>query len=230
MKYSNIIKGRFIERPNRFIAHIEINGKTEICHVKNTGRCRELLIKGCNVFLEESDNPNRKTKYDLVAVEKGNLLINMDSNAPNKVVQEWLTSSGCSILKESEQAFVKPEYKYKNSRFDFYVEDGTRKIFIEVKGVTLEEAGVVKFPDAPSERAVKHVEELVEALNEGYESYVIFVVQMKSVKYFTPNHDTQPQFAEALKNAQLKGVKVLAYDCVVTEDTLKLDQEVPVHL
>ncbi|MBQ4530362.1 MAG: DNA/RNA nuclease SfsA [Lachnospiraceae bacterium] len=230
MKYSNIIKGRFIERPNRFIAHIEINGKTEICHVKNTGRCRELLIKGCNVFLEESDNPNRKTKYDLVAVEKGNLLINMDSNAPNKVVQEWLTSSGCSILKESEQAFVKPEYKYKNSRFDFYVEDGTRKIFIEVKGVTLEEEGVVKFPDAPSERAVKHVEELVEALNEGYESYVIFVVQMKSIKYFTPNHDTQPQFAEALKNAQLKGVKVLAYDCVVTEDTLKLDQEVPVHL
>lgn len=230
MKYSNIIKGRFIERPNRFIAHVEINGKTEICHVKNTGRCRELLIKGCNVFLEESDNPNRKTKYDLVAVEKGNLLINMDSNAPNKVVQEWLTSSGCSILKESEQAFVKPEYKYKNSRFDFYVEDGTRKIFIEVKGVTLEEESVVKFPDAPSERAVKHVEELVEALNEGYESYVIFVVQMKSIKYFTPNHDTQPQFAEALKNAQLKGVKVLAYDCVVTEDTLKLDQEVPVHL
>lgn len=230
MKYSNIIKGRFIERPNRFIAHVEINEKEEICHVKNTGRCRELLIKGCNVFLEESDNPNRKTKYDLVAVEKGNLLINMDSNAPNKVVQEWLTSSGCSILKESEQAFVKPEYKYKNSRFDFYVEDGTRKIFIEVKGVTLEEEGVVKFPDAPSERAVKHVEELVEALNEGYESYVIFVVQMKSIKYFTPNHDTQPQFAEALKNAQLKGVKVLAYDCVVTEDTLKLDQEVPVHL
>ena len=230
MRYSNIIKGRFIERPNRFIAHVEINEKEEICHVKNTGRCRELLIKGCNVFLEESDNPNRKTKYDLVAVEKGNLLINMDSNAPNKVVQEWLTSSGCSILKESEQAFVKPEYKYKNSRFDFYVEDGTRKIFIEVKGVTLEEEGVVKFPDAPSERAVKHVEELVEALNEGYESYVIFVVQMKSIKYFTPNHDTQPQFAEALKNAQLKGVKVLAYDCVVTEDTLKLDQEVPVHL
>lgn len=230
MRYSNIIKGRFIERPNRFIAHVEINEKEEICHVKNTGRCRELLIKGCNVFLEESDNPNRKTKYDLVAVEKGNLLINMDSNAPNKVVQEWLTSSGCSILKENEQVFVKPEYKYKNSRFDFYVEDGTRKIFIEVKGVTLEEEGVVKFPDAPSERAVKHVEELVEALNEGYESYVIFVVQMKSVKYFTPNHDTQPQFAEALKNAQLKGVKVLAYDCVVTEDTLKLDQEVPVYL
>lgn len=230
MKYSNIVKGKFIERPNRFIAHIEINGKTEICHVKNTGRCRELLIKGCNVYLEESDNPNRKTKYDLIAVEKGNLLVNMDSNAPNKVVQEWLTASGCPILQEGEQAFVKPEYKYKNSRFDFYVEDGTRKIFIEVKGVTLENEGVVKFPDAPSERAVKHVEELIDALQEGYETYVIFVVQMKGAKYFTPNQDTQPEFCKALKKAEKSGVNILAYDCIVIEDALKLDQQVTVYL
>lgn len=230
MKYSNIVKGKFIERPNRFIAHIEINGKTEVCHVKNTGRCRELLIKGCNVYLEESDKPDRKTKYDLIAVEKGNLLVNMDSNAPNKVVQEWLTASGCPILQESGQAFVKPEYKYKNSRFDFYVEDGARKIFIEVKGVTLENEGVVKFPDAPSERAVKHVEELIDALQEGYETYVIFVVQMKGVKYFTPNQDTHPEFCKALKKAEKSGVKILAYDCIVTEDTLKLNQQVAVRL
>ena len=230
MKYSNIVKGKFIERPNRFIAHIEINGKTEVCHVKNTGRCRELLIKGCNVYLEKSDNPNRKTKYDLIAVEKGNLLVNMDSNAPNKVVQEWLTASGCPILQERGQAFVKPEYKYKNSRFDFYVEDGARKIFIEVKGVTLENEGVVKFPDAPSERAVKHVEELIDALQEGYETYVIFVVQMKEVKYFTPNQDTHPEFCKALKKAEKSGVKILAYDCIVTEGTIKLNQQVAVRL
>lgn len=230
MQYRKIVKGRFVERPNRFIAYVEIDGKEEICHVKNTGRCKELLQKGCTVYLEESHNPNRKTKYDLVAVEKGKLLINMDSNAPNKVTGEWLTSPECEILQGETDIFVKPEYKYGKSRFDFYVEAGRRKIFMEVKGVTLEENGVVRFPDAPSERAVKHVEELMQAVNEGYEAYVMFVIQMKGVKHFTPNEDTHPEFCNALRKAAKQGVKILAYDCLVTENSLKLHERVTVLL
>lgn len=230
MKYKKIISGEFVSRPNRFIAHVNILGQLEVCHVKNTARCRELLHPGSIVYLEESDNPGRKTKYDLVAVEKGNTLVNIDSNAPNKVVQEWLNTDSCPILQGAESCFVKPECKYGNSRIDFYVEADQRKIFIEVKGVTLEENGVVRFPDAPSERAVKHVEELAAAVAKGYEAYVMFVIQMKGVKYFTPNEDTHPQFCNALREAAVKGVQILAYDCLVTEDSLLLDEQVEVRL
>ncbi|MBD5545611.1 MAG: DNA/RNA nuclease SfsA [Lachnospiraceae bacterium] len=230
MKYKKIVAGRFVERPNRFIAYVEIHGKEEVCHVKNTGRCRELLTKGCRVYLEENDHPNRKTKYDLVAVEKGERLINMDSNAPNQVVKEWLSSPECILFREEKQIFIKPECKYGNSRFDFYIETEKRKIFMEVKGVTLEEQGVVKFPDAPSERAVKHIEELIMSLEEGYEAYVMFVVQMKGVTCFTPNGATHEKFCAVLKEAAKKGVNILAYDCQVTENSLKLDEPVRVCL
>ncbi|MBD5105805.1 MAG: DNA/RNA nuclease SfsA [Lachnospiraceae bacterium] len=230
MEYKRIVAGRFVERPNRFIAHVDINGKIEVCHVKNTGRCKELLIEGCRVYLEESDNPDRKTKYDLVAVEKGSLLINMDSNAPNQAVKEWLKDSKCGLFCGEEELFVKPECKYGKSRFDFYIEAGSRKIFMEVKGVTLEEQGVVKFPDAPSERAVKHLEELILAMKDGYEAYVMFVVQMKGVDYFKPNATTHPEFAAVLKKAAEKGVNVLAYDCQVTENSMKIDKPVKVCL
>lgn len=230
MKYIKIISGEFVSRPNRFIAHVNIQGQLEVCHVKNTARCRELLKPGSIVYLEESDNPGRKTKYDLVAVEKGNTLVNIDSNAPNKVVQEWLATDNCPILQGAESRFVKPECKYGNSRIDFYVEADHRKIFIEVKGVTLEENGVVRFPDAPSDRAVKHVEELAAAVEKGYEAYVMFVIQMKGVRYFTPNEDTHLQFCNALREAAVKGVQILAYDCLVTEDSLMLDEPVEVRL
>lgn len=230
MKYIKIISGEFVSRPNRFIAHVNIQGQLEVCHVKNTARCRELLKPGSIVYLEESDNPGRKTKYDLVAVEKGNTLVNIDSNAPNKVVQEWLATDNCPILQGAESRFVKPECKYGNSRIDFYVEADHRKIFIEVKGVTLEENGVVRFPDAPSDRAVKHVEELAAAVEKGYEAYVMFVIQMKGVRYFTPNEDTHLQFCNALREAAVKGVQILAYDCLVTEDSLLLDEPVEVRL
>lgn len=230
MKYKKIISGEFVSRPNRFIAYVNIQGQLEVCHVKNTARCRELLQPGSIVYLEESDNPGRKTKYDLVAVEKGNTLVNIDSNAPNKVVQEWLATDNCPILQGAESCFVKPECKYGNSRIDFYVEADHRKIFIEVKGVTLEENGVVRFPDAPSDRAVKHVEELAAAVEKGYEAYVMFVIQMKGVKYFTPNEDSHLQFCNALREAAVKGVQILAYDCLVTEDSLLLDEPVEVRL
>lgn len=230
MKYKKIISGEFVSRPNRFIAHVTIQGQTQICHVKNTGRCKELLQPGSMVYLEESDNQNRKTKYDLVAVKKGDMMVNMDSNAPNKVVQEWLNTESCPILEGAENRYIKPECKYGNSRVDFYVEADDRKIFIEVKGVTLEDNGVARFPDAPSQRAIKHVEELAAAVEKGYESYVIFVIQMKGVQYFTPNEDTHPQFGKALREAARKGVHVLAYDCKVTEDSLCLDNPVEVRL
>jgi sugar fermentation stimulation protein A len=230
MKYKKIISGEFVSRPNRFIAHVTIQGQTQICHVKNTGRCKELLQPGSMVYLEESDNQNRKTKYDLVAVKKGDMMVNMDSNAPNKVVQEWLNTESCPILEGAENRYIKPECKYGNSRVDFYVEADDRKIFIEVKGVTLEDNGVARFPDAPSQRAIKHVEELAAAVEKGYESYVIFVIQMKGAQYFTPNEDTHPQFGKALREAARKGVHVLAYDCKVTEDSLRLDNPVEVRL
>ena len=226
MRYQKVEEGIFLRRPNRFIAHVDINGEEVVCHVKNTGRCRELLVPGTPVFLEKSDNPNRKTQYDLIAVQKGNRLINMDSQIPNKVVGEWLSAGNLF----SAGASVRPETVYGNSRFDFYVEEGENRAFIEVKGVTLEEEGVVRFPDAPSERAVKHVEELIRAKKEGYDAYVFLVIQMKGVRYFTPNIDTQPEFAEALKKAKAAGVRILAYDCKVTEDSIQIDEEVPVIL
>ncbi len=230
MKYNQIVSAVFLERPNRFIAYVELMGKKETVHVKNTGRCRELLTPGVKVYLETGDNPNRKTAYDLVAVQKGDKLINMDSQAPNKAVEEWLRKEtffqGVTLLR--------PEKKYKNSRFDFYFEFKNEsgvleKAFMEVKGVTLEENGVVSFPDAPSERAVKHVQELMEAKRDGYQVYIMFVIQMKGITYFTPNVNTQPEFAEVLRKAGEAGVRILAYDCVVTPEGMTIDSPVPVR-
>lgn len=226
MQYTNIRKAKFIDRPNRFIAHVELDGKEETVHVKNTGRCRELLIPGAAVYIQDGCNPERKTRWDLIAVEKGSRMINMDSQVPNKVVKEWLEEGNLldGITK------IKPEYTYGDSRIDLYAETDSQKVLIEVKGVTLEEDGVVRFPDAPSDRAVKHVEELKRAVLEGYEAYVFFVIQMKGVRYFTPNADTHPEFAKALEEAAQAGVHVAAYDCHVTEDSIRIAQEVPVVL
>lgn len=227
MRYERITQGSFLERPNRFLAYAELAGKKEVIHVKNTGRCAELLKPGAIIYVQESQNPERKTKWDLIAVEKGDRIINMDSQIPNRVVQEWIEEGN---LFENVR-LVKPETTYCNSRFDLYVETGDkRKIFIEVKGVTLEENGVVRFPDAPSERAVKHLEELGHAVKEGYEAYVFFVIQMKGVRYFTPNRDTHPAFCDALKRAQAAGVHVLAYDCEVSADSIEVNEEIPVVL
>lgn len=226
MKYQNIIEGTFLERPNRFIAYVEIEGKKETVHVKNTGRCAELLVPGRTVYLQESENPSRKTKYDLITVEKEKRLINMDSQIPNKVVLEWLEAG--NLLNEIVQ--TRPEYTYGNSRIDLYVETKEKKVLIEVKGVTLEEDGIVRFPDAPSERAVKHVKELQKAVKEGYEAYVFFVIQMRGVRYFAPNVITHPEFAEALADARKAGVRVVAYDCDVTKDSLQISEKVDVVL
>ncbi len=314
MKYERIQVGRFIERPNRFIAYVEINGLKETVHVKNTGRCAELLKPGATVYVQKSDNLERKTQWDLIGVEKGERLINMDSQIPNTVVKEWLEEGNLFDIPVS----IYPETTYGKSRFDLYVEVGERKVFIEVKGVTLEEDGVARFPDAPTERGVKHVEELTKALKDGYESYILFVIQMKGIRdgvarfpdaptergvkhveeltkalkdgyesyilfviqmkgiryftpniqarfpdaptergvkhveeltkalkdgyesyilfviqmkgirYFTPNIHTHPEFAEALKKAKKAGVKILAYDCEVKEDEIRLSSSVPV--
>ncbi|MBO5333026.1 MAG: DNA/RNA nuclease SfsA [Clostridia bacterium] len=224
MKYENIIKGIFIERPNRFIAICDIDGKKEICHVKNTGRCRELLIKGATVYLEKSSNPNRKTQYDLVTVQKNDRLINIDSQVVNKVAFDFLPT-----LFEGVK-FIKPEYKYGNSRFDFYVETEYEKIFIEVKGVTLENDGVVRFPDAPTERGIKHLKELQKAVKEGYKAYVLFVIQMSDVKYFEPNSQTHPEFAEELRNARDNEVVPLAFDCAVTPDSIEIRKSVLIKI
>lgn len=224
MKYSNIYKGTFLERPNRFIAICEIDGKEAICHVKNTGRCRELLVKGATVYLEKSSNPNRKTQFDLIAVQKNSKLINMDSQIPNYVVLESLNKIFQDIT------YVKQEYKYGNSRFDIYVETKTEKIFVEVKGVTLEEGGVVRFPDAPTERGVKHLKELQKAVLDGYRACVVFLVQMNNVKYFEPNYKTHPEFAEELKRANKNGVEIFVYDSVVTPDEIKLNNPIKIKM
>lgn len=226
MKYHNIIEGRFLSRPNRFIAYVEILGKREKVHVKNTGRCQELLTEGARVFLEKSENRERSTAYDLVAVCKNERLVNIDSQAPNRAVLEWLKEGALF----PDAVVIRPETVYGNSRFDFYVETPAEKIFLEVKGVTLEKDGVVLFPDAPSERAVKHIKELEAALEEGYQAYLLFVVQMKQVNYFMPNERMQPEFAEELIKARKKGVKILAYDCRVTPDTMEVQNPVPVKL
>lgn len=226
MKYNKIIEGEFISRPNRFVAYVYINGEKTACHVKNTGRCRELLTPGAKVFLEESDNPNRKYKYSLVAVKKGERLVNMDSQAPNKIVYEWLKSGGLF----SDIKLIKPETTYKKSRFDFYCEHGDKKAFIEVKGVTLENDTVVSFPDAPTQRGTKHVNELIECVADGYEAYIIFAVQMSDVTLFRPNADNDPDFALALKKAQKSDVNIIALDCHVTQDSIiiknKIDTEI----
>ena len=234
MRYERIRKAVFIDRPNRFIAHVEMEGSRETVHVKNTGRCAELLVPGSTVYVQESANPERKTKWDLIAVEKavenagvnGRRMINMDSQIPNRVVEEWIREGNLF----PDVGLIRPETTYGSSRFDLYVEAGGKKIFIEVKGVTLEEDGVCRFPDAPSDRAVKHVEELIRAKKDGYEAYVFFVIQMKDVRYFTPNTDTHPAFAEALKGAAEAGVKILAYDCEVTPESIAVRNPVDVVL
>lgn len=230
MKYKKVTQGRFISRPNRFIAQVEVDGEIHTVHVKNTGRCRELLVPDARVYLEISDNPARKTKYDLIAVEKqtdsGILLVNMDSQIPNAAAGEWLKKSGLF----SENAIIMREKTFGKSRFDFYIEDGNRKIFLEVKGVTLEYDGVVMFPDAPTERGVKHINELITCIENGYEAYILFVVQMKGIKYFRPYDEMHPQFGDALRNAAEKGVKIIAMDCTVTPDSMTVDGEVTVKL
>lgn len=226
MKYKNTVKGRFINRPNRFIAQVEINGKEETVHVKNTGRCRELLIPDATVILEESANTQRKTKYDLIAVYKNDILINMDSQAPNKAAGEWLVKGG--LIENPD--LVKAEKIFGNSRLDFYVEKGEEKIFIEVKGVTLENNGVARFPDAPTQRGSKHLNELINAKKQGFRAVALFVIQMKGCRYFEPNSDTDPVFAETLKKAFNAGVEIIAVDCKVTESSMEIDKQVEVKL
>lgn len=228
MKYKNIHKGVFKSRPNRFIANVEIDGKIEVCHVKNTGRCKELLVTDATVYLEKSDNPNRKTLYDLIAVEKGNRLINMDSQVPNRAVEEWIKAGGLI----GEDPYVRPESKFGDSRFDFYVESvaAERKAYVEVKGCTLECDGAAKFPDAPTLRGIKHINELIKCAQNGFEAYIIFLIQMSNINYFTPNYETHPEFGEALKNANKKGVKILAFDSIVTPDSIILNKPVNIRL
>ena len=226
MRYKETEKAVFLKRPNRFIAEVEIQRKRETVHVKNTGRCKELLIPGTEVILEKSGNPNRKTKYDLICVNKQGRLINMDSQIPNKAAEEWIRKGGLF----PEEVSIRPEKKYGNSRFDLYVESPVRRAFVEVKGVTLEEDNVVRFPDAPTVRGIKHVEELIHCMEEGYEAYLLLVIQMKGVKKFMPNWDTQPEFGQALIKAEKAGVKIIARDCLVTEDTIEIQEEVPVDL
>lgn len=226
MKYTNITEGRFIDRPNRFIAHVEIDGQTETVHVKNTGRCRELLVPGTQVFLEKSSNPARKTAYDLVCVNKDGRLINMDSQLPNKAAMEWIKSGGLF----PEEVQVTPEKTYGNSRFDFFVSSKRRKAFIEVKGVTLEEDNIARFPDAPTARGVKHLEELIRSMQEGYEAYLLLVIQMKGIVRFEPNWNTHREFGETLQKAKMAGVHILAYDCLVEPDGMKIENPVPICL
>lgn len=223
MQYQHIVEGKFIRRPNRFIAHVEVDGREEVVHVKNTGRCRELLVPGAKVFLEKSSSPARKTAYDLIAVMKGDLCINMDSQVPNQVAAEWLRK----VLPE---ALIRREVTWGNSRFDLYIEVDGRKIFMEVKGVTLEASGVALFPDAPTLRGVKHLKELAACVQEGYEACVLFVIQMKGVTAFRPNEAMHPEFGTALRAAQKAGVRVLAYDCVVAPDSITIDRPVAVEL
>ena len=226
MQYRNIVPARFLERPNRFIAHVEINGQRQVAHVKNTGRCRELLVPGATVWLEGNDDPKRRTAWDLVQVEKGERRINMDSQAPNRVFGEWVRAGGFL----PDVTLVRPETRYGDSRFDFYVEAGGARHFVEVKGVTLEEEGIVRFPDAPTLRGVKHLEELIRARQEGYECWVCFVVQMSPVRWLEPNDRTHPQFGEALRRAAQAGVHLLAVDCTVTPGGLEIRGEVPIKL
>lgn len=216
MVYSNIKKAKFLDRPNRFIANIEIDGVQEICHVKNTGRCRELFIPGADVYVQEAGGEKRKTKYDLISVVKGNRLINVDSQIPNRVFYEWMQTGAF----QPDITAIRPECRFLNSRFDFYVEYADKKAFVEVKGVTLEKEGTAMFPDAPTERGVKHVTELIECKKMGYDAYVVFVIQMKGVQYFTPNDETHKAFGDILREAEKKGVSVCAIDCEVFHNAI----------
>ena len=227
MQYDKVKEAVFLSRPNRFIAKVLLDGQEETVHVKNTGRCKELLIPGTRVWLSKSDKKERKTQYDLIAVEKeGRLLINMDSQLPNAAAAEWLPGSGLF----SPEAKLRREVAWGASRFDLYVEDGDRKAFIEVKGVTLEQDGLARFPDAPTQRGVKHLRELAACLREGYEAYVLFVIQMQGVQAFAPNEATDPAFATSLRQAAEARVKILAYDCTVTPQSLQLRSPIPCML
>lgn len=225
MRYENMVPGVFIARPNRFIAHVEIDGQMEVCHVKNTGRCRELLTPGAKVWCQRSGNPNRKTQYDLITVKKGDRLINMDSQAPNVAAKEWLLSGGLGEISD-----LKAEYTHGDSRFDFSFLMEGKRCFLEVKGVTLEDDGVCAFPDAPTERGVKHLKGLTQAAKDGYGAFVLFVIQMADVKYLRPHDERDPAFGAALREAAENGVTVMAMDCGVTEDTMQIRLPVLVRL
>ncbi len=225
MNYKNTLRAKFIDRPNRFIANVEMaDGTKTVCHVKNTGRCRELLVPGCQVVLSVSDNPARKTAYDLICAQKGERLINLDSQAPNAAAAEKLPEIFPDLT------YVKPEFRYGASRFDFYCRRGSEEIFAEVKGVTLEKSGAVYFPDAPTERGTKHLRELCRACGEGYRAAVIFIIQMKNVNFFAPNTDTDPIFAKALVDAAAAGVEIYAYDCIVNDDSMTACDPVKIAL
>ena len=226
MRYDHIVPGIFINRPNRFVAYCEIDGKTEKCHVKNTGRCRELLVPGAEVYLEVSDNPDRKTPMDLIAVRKGDRLVNMDSQVPNDVAAESLRD----IPMFSRVHTVRREFRYGNSRIDIMAEDGDNRYLVEVKGVTLEDDGVVRFPDAPTERGAKHVRELIASMGDGYVPCLLFVIQMEDVRYFESNRPMDPAFADALADAHAAGVRIIAYSCRVSPDSLELGDPVDVRL
>ena len=225
MRYGEMTEGRFLERLNRFVARVEIGGQAETVHVKNTGRCRELLRPGARVWCAASDNPARKTQYDLITVEKGRYLINMDSQAPNAAVKEWLEAGGLGPAE-----LVRPEQTYGSSRFDFFLRREGKGMYLEVKGVTLEEDGVCRFPDAPTERGARHLRELMAARAEGFDAAVLFVIQMRPVRWLRPNDKTDPAFGQALREAAAAGVQVLAVDCRVTPDTMEIGDFVEVRL
>lgn len=225
MHYPDMVSGTFLQRPNRFIAHVQIDDKTEICHVKNTGRCRELLPEGAKVWCQKSHNPARKTKFDLITVQKGDRLINMDSQAPNAAAKEWLQNGGLGEISD-----LRSETVHGDSRFDFSFTLDGKKCFLEVKGVTLENDGVCAFPDAPTQRGVKHLQGLTRAAQEGFGAFVLFVIQMADVKYLHPNDATDPAFGSALREAAQNGVTVLAMDCAVTQDSMSIRLPVLVRL
>ena len=220
-----MLPGQFLQRPNRFIAHVRIDGKEEVVHVKNTGRCRELLQPEAEVWCRFDPNPARKTRYDLITVRKGDRLINMDSQAPNAAAKEWLLGGGLGDIQN-----LKAESFHGDSRFDFSFEKDGKTCFLEVKGVTLENDGVCAFPDAPTQRGAKHLRGLEEAVQAGYGAYVLFVIQMADVKYLHPNDATDPAFGNALRSAAAAGVQILAMDCAVTEDTMEIRLPVLVKL
>ena len=226
MIYENILPAVFVDRPNRFIAHVELNGRLEVCHVKNTGRCRELLIPGCRVYVQHQPSPTRKTAYDLIAVEKGERLLNMDANAPNRIFGEYVRAG--RFLRE--WPVIRPEMTHGDSRFDFYLESPGHRLFAEVKGVTLEDDGVMRFPDAPTERGVKHLEGLARCVQEGYEAWAVFVIQTENVRWMEPNRRTHPAFADAMRQAAQAGVHLLALDCHTEPDRLEICRPVEIRL
>ena len=225
MRYGKMVQGRFLARPNRFIAHVEIDGQKEICHVKNTGRCRELLPEGATVWCQIADDPKRKTRYDLITVRKGSRLINMDSQAPNLAAKQWLLAGGLGSIED-----LRPETVHGDSRFDFSFRKDGKLCFLEVKGVTLETDGICAFPDAPTQRGTKHLRGLAQAAKDGFGAYLLFVIQMEDVTYLHPNDTTDPAFGAALREAAGCGVNILAMDCAVTEASMDIRREVEVRL